>query len=140
VAGRIQNQVPTVLVVDDDDQVRDFVCALLRNAGYEVRGASDGVQAMNAVAALGDGPDLLISDMLMPQVSGYDLAVQLRQERPNLKVLFMTGYVEGDIVQRCVSDLKAGFLDKPFAPAALLTHVREQVGSSVPPPRRDSSN
>jgi DNA-binding NtrC family response regulator len=127
VANATQNASATVLVVDDDEQVRDFVSNLLRNAGFSVRSARDGAEAMTVAAGLGDGPDLLLSDMLLPQVSGYDLAVSLRQTKPGLKVVFMTGYVEGDIVQRCVSELNAGFLDKPFAPAALLSLVRDQL-------------
>ena len=52
--------------------------------------------------------------MLLPELSGFDLAQKVLEKNPEMKVLFMTGYVEGDIVQRCMSDLGASFLDKPF--------------------------
>jgi FixJ family two-component response regulator len=69
--------------------------------------------------------------MLLPELSGYDLAVKLREATPDLKILFVTGYVEGDIVQRCVADLKAGFLDKPFQPCELRDRVRQTLAPST---------
>jgi len=71
--------------------------------------------------------DLLLADMLLPELSGFDLAEQLREQRPGLKILFVTGYIEGDIVQRSIQELGASFLDKPFSPTALLQRVRESV-------------
>ena len=69
----------------------------------------------------------MLSDMLLPELSGYDLAVQLRERYPDLKVILMTGYVEGEIVQRCISELNATFLDKPFQPAVLRKLIREAL-------------
>jgi FixJ family two-component response regulator len=70
--------------------------------------------------------------MLLPELSGSDLGEELLQRRPGLKILFMTGYVEGEIVQRCITEMGATFLDKPFSPSVLLQRVREAVGA---PPR-----
>jgi CheY-like chemotaxis protein len=68
--------------------------------------------------------DLLLTDMLLPGLSGYDLAARLRESSADLDILFITGYVEGEIVQRCISELNASFLDKPFQAATLRETVR----------------
>ena len=118
---------PTVLLVEDDDQVRAFVRTLLMNDGYKVIEARTGEEGLRAAEESGH-IDLLLADMLLPELSGSDLAERLLERRPGLKVLFVTGYVEGDIVQRCIRDLGASFLDKPFLPSALLQRVREAIG------------
>jgi CheY-like chemotaxis protein len=75
--------------------------------------------------------DLLVSDMLLPGLSGFDLAVKLREQYPRMRVILMTGYVEGDIVQRCLAELGAAFLDKPFQPAVLRRMVREALAAAA---------
>jgi two-component system, cell cycle sensor histidine kinase and response regulator CckA len=120
---------PTVLLVEDDDQVRAFVRTLLTNDGYKVIEARTGDEGLRVSEEAGQ-IDLLLADMLLPELSGSDLAEQLLQRRPGLKVLFVTGYVEGDIVQRCITDLGASFLDKPFLPSELLQRVRESIGAA----------
>lgn len=105
--------------------MRGLVRNLLSGNGYtvlEARTGSNGVQVAQDHAG---EIDLLVADMLLPELSGFDLAQQLRSRFPRMKVLFMTGYVEGDIVQKCVGELGASFLDKPFQPAALVKKVRE---------------
>jgi CheY-like chemotaxis protein len=118
---------PCVLVVEDDDQVRGFIENLLGTEGHRLllaRSGTDGLkQAENATCVI----DLLVSDMLLPGLSGFDLAVKLRERFPRMKVILMTGYVEGDIVQRCIAELGATFLDKPFQPAVLRRLVREAL-------------
>ncbi len=74
--------------------------------------------------------DLLLTDMLLPGLSGFDLARKALERNPDLEVLFMTGYVEGDIVQRGISELGATFLDKPFQPATLLSRVHDAIASA----------
>jgi FixJ family two-component response regulator len=68
--------------------------------------------------------------MLLPELSGFDLAQKVIERNPRIKILFMTGYVEGDIVQRCISELGASFLDKPFQPNVLLSRVHDALSSS----------
>ena len=121
----------TILVVEDDEQVRSLICTLLRNQGYAVLEAESGADGLRVAEQNIREIDLMISDMLLPELSGFDLAVQLRSKYPQLAILFMTGYVEGDIVQRCLTELKAGFMDKPFAPAALLKEVRVLMAKSA---------
>ena len=119
----------TILVVEDDDQVRTFIRTLLTNDGYRVLEARTGGEGLAVAEEHLSEIDLLLSDMLLPELSGFDLAKQLRAKYPQLAVLFMTGYVEGEVVQRCTTALQAGFLDKPFQPAVLLEHVRDLLRS-----------
>lgn len=124
----------TILVVEDDDQVRAFIRTLLTNDGHRVIEARTGGEGLALAEKHRSEIDLLLSDMLLPELSGFDLAQQLRSQFPQLAVLFMTGYIEGDIVQRCTDELQAGFLDKPFQPAVLLQKVRELIRDSASVP------
>ena len=117
----------TVLLVEDDEQVRSFIRMLLTTNGYRVLEAATGMEGLTIAQSEGGTVDLLLSDMLLPELSGYDLAQQVREIHPTMRILFMTGYVEGDIVQRCLSDFGATFLDKPFQPNILLGRVQEAV-------------
>ena len=121
---------PTILVVEDDDQVRGFVRALLAGEGYRLLEARTGAEGVRIGEQATGQLDLLLSDMLLPELSGYDLAVRLRETHPKLKVILMTGYVEGEIVQRSISELNATFLDKPFQPGALRKLVRDTLRSA----------
>jgi two-component system, cell cycle sensor histidine kinase and response regulator CckA len=116
-----------VLLVEDDDQVRSFIRMLLSTNGYQVLEASTGAEGLEIAEHPSNEIDLLLSDMLLPELSGYDLAEKVQELRPQIKILFMTGYVEGEIVQRSISELGARFLDKPFQPATLLTRVEEAI-------------
>jgi CheY-like chemotaxis protein len=120
---------PSILIVEDDDQVRGFVRTLLVGEGYRILEGRTGAEGILVAEQADRPPDVLLSDMLLPELSGYDLAVTLREKFPQLKVILMTGYVEGEIVQRCISELNATFLDKPFQPAQLRKVVRDMLGA-----------
>lgn len=119
-----------VLVVEDDEQVRAFIRTLLTNNGYNVLEAGTGFEGLAIAETEGTTVDLLLSDMLLPELSGFDLAQKVTERHPRIKVLFITGYVEGDIVQRCISELGASFLDKPFQPNALLSRVHDAISTT----------
>jgi CheY-like chemotaxis protein len=121
----------TILLVEDDDQVRSLVRTLLTSEGFRVLEARTGTEALSLVAEHDGSIDLLLADMLLPEVSGFEVASQLKVRYPAAKVLFMTGWVEGEIVQRCVSELNAAFLDKPFQPAKLRQIVKEMLAGSA---------
>jgi two-component system cell cycle sensor histidine kinase/response regulator CckA len=114
----------TILVVEDDDQVRRFITGLLEADGHTVLEARTGIEGAELAAIQPGRIDLLLTDMLLPGLSGYDLAARLRESSADLDILFITGYVEGEIVQRCISELNASFLDKPFQAATLRETVR----------------
>jgi two-component system cell cycle sensor histidine kinase/response regulator CckA len=119
-----------VLLVEDDDQVRSFIRTLLTNNGYRILEARTGAEGLEIAENPTSEIDLLLSDMLLPELSGYDLAQRVLELRPQIKIMLMTGYVEGDIVQRCTSELGASFLDKPFQPATLLSRVQDAIESA----------
>ena len=131
--GTAQPSSPAILLVEDDDQVRGLVRSLLTADGYRVFEARTGAEGLRIGEEQDGAIDLLLSDMLLPELSGYDLAAALKERNPGLKIVLMTGYVEGEIVQRCVSELGAAFLDKPFQPAALRQLLKDtlQVSSAT---------
>ena len=119
-----------VLLVEDDDQVRSYIRMLLTNKGYQVLEAPTGADGLEIAISRGSEINLILSDMLLPELSGFDFAQKALESNPRLKILFMTGYVEGDIVQRCINELGASFIDKPFQPNELLTRVQQTIDST----------
>jgi CheY-like chemotaxis protein len=117
----------TVLVVEDDASVREIAVRALRARGYQVLEAANGVEALAVAERLGNRIDVLVTDMVMPQMGGLDLAEKLRALRPRLRALFTSGYTEDNAAQlREIGD--ARFLQKPFTGSALARRVREVLG------------
>ncbi len=117
----------TVLVVEDEASVRRLTVALLRRAGYEVFEAADGPQALALVGAGIPVPELLLSDAVMPGLSGRALARQLREAHPRIKVLFMSGYADGVSEPRDAAEDAGHVLAKPFTAGELARRVREAL-------------
>jgi signal transduction histidine kinase/ActR/RegA family two-component response regulator len=119
----------TVLVAEDDVQLRSLVGRCLQGRGYSVLEACDGAQAL-AVAAAHNGPmHLLVTDVVMPKLSGMELAERLVESRPGLRVLFMSGYSNEAIARHGELTPGAVFLQKPVAPDALALAVRTILDS-----------
>ena len=117
-----------MLVAEDDDQVRDFVVATLESSGYHVIPSVDGADAAR-VAGAHDGPiDLLITDVSMPGSGGHDLAEALTAVRPDLEVLYVSGYTENSVVLRGIVSNDINFLAKPFSVKDLLAAVHGLIG------------
>lgn len=121
----------TLLLVEDDDQVRTFISTLLARDNLRILEARTGAEGLRVAQRAGELVDVLLTDMLLPELSGYDLALQLKDIFPELQVIMMTGYVEGEIVQRGVLELNAAFLDKPFQPSELRRLVAAAVTRSA---------
>ncbi len=119
----------TILVVEDDDQVREVSARMLRAAGYSVLTGSDGGEAMQLCAEHPGEIHLLLTDMVMPGITGRELAHQMREVRPGLPVLFMTGYLPGNGGSHTELGPGAMFLHKPFDGEELRGKVRQALGS-----------
>ncbi len=114
-----------VLLVEDQEMVRDMVREALEMSGYAVLAASGGADAL-ALAAGHRGPiHLLVTDVVMPGMSGRELAERLSTVRPTLRVLFMSGYTDDAISRHGILEEGVTFLQKPFTPDALSRKVRE---------------
>jgi CheY-like chemotaxis protein len=120
----------TVLVVEDDEALRNVACRILRKQGYDVREAKDGRQAL-AICAQSEVPlHLVVTDMVMPEMSGYELGRQIASRRPDIPVLFMSGYTQDATVREDFVQGTSNFLDKPFTPATLASKVREVLDAT----------
>ncbi len=126
----------TVLVVEDNHAVRTAISRILRRAGYEVLEAEGAADARALCSDAARIIHLLITDVVMPQVSGPDLAIELSALRPQLKVLFMSGYSGNAITRHGVLREGLMFLQKPFSPASVTHAVREVLAS----PKVDLTN
>jgi PAS domain S-box-containing protein len=115
----------TVLVVEDEDAVRRVTCRVLRNRGYLVLEAAGGDQALRIASEHAGRIGVLVTDVVMPRMSGRELAVRLAEVRPEMKVLFVSGYTPDAIVHHGVLDTGVTFLQKPFAPDGLTRKVDE---------------
>ncbi len=120
----------TVLIAEDEEAVRRLTERVLQHAGYQVLVAQQGTDAL-LIAQRHQGPiHLLVSDVVMPQMGGGDLARQLAATRPDLRVLFLSGYADPSIVEQGLLDGGAAFLQKPFTTEALMRKVREALDAA----------
>jgi two-component system cell cycle sensor histidine kinase/response regulator CckA len=115
----------TVLLVEDDEMVRHLVRETLVRAGYKVMDTSDPLEARRLSGTYRGQIHLLIADVVMPKVSGRELAEELHARRSAMKVLYMSGYTDNAIVNTGILHKDVAFLQKPFTPAALTEKVRE---------------
>jgi two-component system cell cycle sensor histidine kinase/response regulator CckA len=112
----------SVLIVDDDAALRHFVDRALREAGYTTTVASDGPAAIDVAATL-EPLDILVTDVMMPQMTGDELARRLRQSRPELKVLYLTGFSDRLFKEKTTLWADEAYLDKPCSVKGLLQAV-----------------
>jgi len=124
--------VETVLVAEDDPAVRALVCGALASRGYTVQEARDGREALAAARGYKGPIHLLLTDVVLPHMSGRRLAERLRAERPESRLLYMSGYTDDAVVSHGVSAGKVPFLQKPFSASALSRKVREVLDQPSP--------
>jgi signal transduction histidine kinase len=121
----------TVLIVEDEAPVRRTVEQILSLHGYKVLTAEDGEACLELCASYQDNIDLVLTDFVMPRLGGLDLAAKLRVMRPGTKILFMSGFTDGQLDQAKVAALGGiELIEKPFRAAALLERIRELLGRS----------
>jgi PAS domain S-box-containing protein len=118
----------TILLVEDEEPVRSVARKILNSYGYRVLEAVNGEQALHLAEGYTDKIHLLFTDVVMPQMSGKELAGKLKALRPDIKVLFASGYTDNAIVYHGLLYPGTNFLQKPFSPEALAQKVREVLG------------
>jgi two-component system, cell cycle sensor histidine kinase and response regulator CckA len=122
----------TVLVVEDEEGVRELLRKVLTRQGYTVIEARHGKDALLVVERHRGPIHLVITDVVMPEMGGNELADMLQPSRPDLKVLYISGYTNDEIVRRGISNSGAAFLQKPFASDELVRKVRELLDARTP--------
>ena len=120
----------TVLLVEDEAELHDLLAEVLEDTGYTVLRAGDGAEAVKVCAERERPIDLLLTDVVMPGMSGRELAARVQPLRPAMKVLYMSGYTDGAIVHHGVLEPGIAFIQKPFAPPAIAHKVREVLDGS----------
>jgi DNA-binding NtrC family response regulator len=114
----------TVLAVDDDPTMLELVEKVLKTYGYRVFSAASGEEALAIAAAKPEKIDLLLTDVMLPGIKGQDVAKALIANRPDVSVLFMSGYLCPSMAHGDSDKLTDAFIQKPFAPNTLLRKVR----------------
>jgi two-component system, cell cycle sensor histidine kinase and response regulator CckA len=122
----------TILVIEDEDVVRQLACRGLRDQGYLVIEGGNGIQAIQYIEQHPGTVDLVISDVVMPEMGGREFGQRLARVEPGLPVLFMSGYTGDDVVQRGLLEPGAPFQQKPFTPATLAAKVRAMLDQRHP--------
>jgi PAS domain S-box-containing protein len=120
----VEKNVGIILVVEDQEDVRTLTCAILRNAGYQVLEASDGLEALLVSGDFDKKIGLLLTDVIMPGMNGKELAAGMSLTHPEMKVIFMSGYTDQIMSDDGILDSSVEFLPKPFTPARLMETVR----------------
>jgi two-component system cell cycle sensor histidine kinase/response regulator CckA len=122
----------TVLVVDDETLVRTTAVRALQEEGYEVLAADSGAAALEQLERDGARVRLVVTDVAMAGIDGHELGHRLLEARPDLPVLFMSGYPLDEVIRRGLLQEHHAFIQKPFAPSALAGAVRALIEASAP--------
>ena len=131
-AASIPRGTETILIVEDEPQIRHLTAECFTHCGYNVLSAADGLEALQLIERLQEPIDLILSDVVMPKLSGRELAERVSILRPSTKVLFMSGYTNDAIVNHGIIDGATWFIQKPFALNDLARLVRKVLDSHEP--------
>ncbi|HEV8605882.1 MAG TPA: response regulator [Tepidisphaeraceae bacterium] len=121
----------TILLVEDQDMVRSLVRRILASEGYSVIEACNGQEALELSGRSEGNIDLLLTDVVMPQMSGRELADRFRHDRPETKVIYVSGFTRDEFLKQDAENASAHFLQKPFTPDLLIRKVREVLEAGV---------
>jgi hypothetical protein len=131
-SGAARQGVETILVVEDEQGVRDLIAEMLKRQGYRVLKAADPLEALQISRKFEGTIHMLLTDVIMPQMSGRQLAGQLVPARPGMKVLYLSGYTENSVVHHGVLEADVEFLAKPFSQQALAGKIRDILDREAP--------
>ena len=121
----------TILIAEDEETLRELLQNILQTAGYQVLIAPDGRKALELAARRGVNIDLLLTDIVMPEMSGLDLAKAFKATHPGSRIILTSGYPQGMLIM----DRGWNFIQKPFFPQRLLEKIREALSSPAEEPR-----
>jgi len=124
-ASKPPNGTETVLLVEDEEQVRNVARGILERHGYHVLEALNGADALRVAASYSGSIDLLLSDVVMPVMSGPELAKRLAAQRPTTRILCMSGYTDDAVIRHGAVEAGIAFIQKPFTPQTLTRKIRE---------------
>ena len=114
-----------MLVVEDEDAVRRIVKIALESTGYRVIEARNGTEALEAARTHAGAIHIVVTDVVMPEMSGRELAERIAKDLPGVRILYMSGYTDDAVVRHGIVESGVAFLQKPFSPLALARKVRE---------------
>jgi PAS domain S-box-containing protein len=120
----------SILIVEDDPSVRELAVVILRNCGYQIQESNNAFEALRLLKK-NPGFDLVLTDVIMPQMSGKDLYDQIKSQLPGIKVLLMSGYTDDALAHHGVLDEGFFFLEKPFSPIKIARKVREVLDAQT---------
>jgi two-component system cell cycle sensor histidine kinase/response regulator CckA len=124
----------SILVIEDEDSVRRYVGQVLEGAGFRVQLVSDGLSGLAAIAQASGQFAVVLLDLTMPKMDGWEVLAQLKTTNPQLPVLIISGFSEQEIGRRCVESGARGFLCKPFRPRELLARIEQVLGEKYAEP------
>ena len=127
----------TILVVEDEDMLRELACEFLQSSGYEVLEACNGSKAVEISRRHRGQIQLLMTDAIMPGMSGRELAHRLHDDRPDMKVLYVSGYTDYSVLRNGLLEPGTAFLQKPFTRESLARKVRDVLDRGSRPLERD---
>lgn len=119
----------TILLVEDQEMVRDLVTEILEDEGFKIITAYNGLNALEVTKEYSEPIDMMLTDVIMPEMNGRELAEKMKVEKSELKILFMSGYTGEEMRNRGVLEPGTNFIQKPFTPDALVDKVREVLNS-----------
>jgi two-component system cell cycle sensor histidine kinase/response regulator CckA len=122
-----------VLVTEDDPMLRDLLHAVLEDAGYRTRIAACGTEALEIATREGDDISLLLTDVIMPDIGGFELVRRLHQTLPGLRVIFTSGYSADVLSRRQGAEIRHPVLEKPYRIEDLLSEIRRTLDRPWPP-------
>lgn len=120
----------TILLAEDEDAIRSLVVRLLRRHGFQVLAARHGKEALELAEQHAGDIDLLLTDVVMPHMGGFELVERFREIRPDAKVVMMSGYTQGNVIPRGVADGTTPFIQKPFETQQLMRTVQRALDDS----------